>query len=272
MIKTVATLPNRSLFRALNSLSMEIDTRDFPIKRRRSIEVVLGSFSLTLQRVIFLDLLSSGLRPADPFDAVDWTNTPIKKRLLDLEGDISWTQLQVLNQGFDLIREAATNSGYEFRFSDPRALFVQILKDERQDSINLILTDRCSAGMTLEQEREMRTFQSKLFRGRASQSEETQALEKWRSEPWLNFCLYGIWHERFRHKPLREAWEKFLKAHKAYLSFLRSKEVRNRASNIVYNYGQPVLSKTMQPVRWAEPTPVPPYMPYMPYIIKVTDS
>lgn len=252
----------KSLVQALVSIP-DLNPLEFEVKRRPGVLYVRGRFDLLMQRLVYLDLLSLGYRPPDPFDATVWGEHDLERRLIELKANLAWAKLNVLNHGFDLIRDEAIREGHDFPFANPRLLFAHILREQRDFELEPILSDGLNQGQSLEEQRRNGALQSKLYRGRLSDSEEGQAQEKQflqscRSRLWSGFWLWAIWKYRFKggsHRELRNAWECFMREHKAFCHFLNSKNHVGNLTAVVFNQGQPIRSSTKTPAQWS-PQPI----------------
>lgn len=234
---------------------------EFKPKLRHGVSYIQGRFELLCTRIFYLDGLFLGHRESDPFDSIDWRNYAVERRILELKADLAWAKLQVINHGFDLIREAALADGHEFNFQSPRELFAQILKEQRDHELEPIIANSIAPnGATLKEERQIGALQSKFYRGRFETArEELEFLEFCRKQLWSGFWIYAIWSHRHRGgqwEELRNSWKRFLKAHKALLEFLNSPTVRaNGASTLQWSQGAAISSATKRAVK-PDPKPI----------------
>jgi hypothetical protein len=210
-----------------------------PLRLRPGLRYVEGRFELILRRINYLDTIFLGFRHTDPFDLIDWEQFDLERQILEARGDLSWSKMRVLNVGFDLIQEIALQEGRDFDFDSPRELFIAMLKEQFQFEIEPLLKDDIVQGQTLGDQRKIGKQQSALFRGRLEGTvEEQEFLQSALRNGWSGFWLYAIWKTRFT-SPIRDEWNRFLKAHKAMVAIVNDSRV---AGSLQWTKGTPVTS------------------------------
>ncbi len=231
------------------SLRPQIVSQVLPLKMpprlRAGAQHFEGRFELILQRINYLDALYLGYRPRDPFDDVGFGEFETERHQLELKANQLWCKLRLLNSGFDIIREVALKQGIEFPFSEPRSLFVEIVKEQFRFDASPLLADGISVGATLSETRRAAVLQSKLFRGRAELDEEKAFLDSCQNNGWSGFWMVAIWRHRFK-KQLCEDWKRFCQAHKASTALLNDEKITGTTN---WTQGRPTTQsrKVQQP-------------------------
>jgi hypothetical protein len=198
----------------------------------------VGKLELQIRYINYLDAVYFGVRPADPFDAVEWGGHGFERENLRLRANLMWCQLRLVILGFDSIREAALKEGRDFPFENPRMLFVEILREQFSQDCKALLADGILQGSSITEIRKTGKQQSALYRGRhGGDSVEQEFLDICKRSGWSGFWKYAIWDKRFS-KSLRHDWERFLRSHKAEVAFT----TQNQCTSVFFTKGRPVTT------------------------------
>jgi hypothetical protein len=198
-------------------------------------------------RIDYLQQKQMGFLIDDPANLL---TIPILKTKLIVRSDYFFCFLQVIIDGFDIIKSAAHRKGKDFPFNNPREVLAAICKEQAQEQINEITSRDIGNGVTISQARKEQSLIGKFYRGSLS-DEETEALCLFFEDSGLltGFVIASIYQgtgKRYLKK--WHSWQQFKKAHKNYCKYLNSPETHL----VKWEGGHPVWTDTCQPVLYEE--------------------
>ena len=174
-------------------------------------------------RIDYLQMVQCGFLPEDP---KEWLSDRALKEWLQIYTDYLFGILQVVINGFAIIKQAALRAGLDFRFKNPRELFTEICKDFSSVQVAEATDKGVGVGSTLNETRDQQGVMNKLYRGTLSKEDRKAILEFLESSvaysTWGAFWLYAILRDAEpRYLKNWDSWEKLSKAHKALYQFLK---------------------------------------------------
>lgn len=243
MISIIARLPDAPMIAFRNDFQAEY------FKQQQAIWQWLG------KRLDYLQRLQMGFRLVDPLETL--VLHPRIREFLIVESEQKFAFLNLINKGFDHIKEAAALCNREFPFDNPRELFSEVCR-QQASSIQVMEISDINQGCTLNEYRKHLVFLNSLYRDREEPEVTNQFLAEFKTSPsWQYFSLYAIWNYRNK-KPLKHYWNEYLKAFKAVIRLQHDTSERGGAkiARLKWNTGNPVISATGKPASYA-PLPKP---------------
>jgi hypothetical protein len=175
-------------------------------------------------RIDYLQAKQLGFLPQDPLDHPLFD--PRFKPWIAVESQYYFAILQIVIEGWELVKEAALRENREFPFKNPKELIIEIFREKSLEyASDKVFSPELGAGFTLNEIRQNFRKSSKFLRGRLEPTDEARELEACRKGRWREFIVFAIWRYRFRgkqYKKLQQAWKSFLDAHKAMSAFIHS--------------------------------------------------
>jgi hypothetical protein len=166
----------------------------------------------------YCQLKQAGYLPKDPLAGLP----PSYAESLKIEGNFLLAQLELIINGWDLIKEAAANQGREFNFNCPRLLFTELCRQEAMDELKFTLSNGYNLGDGTEETRKYFRDLSKFYRDRMSEDEYAFWLHTHQScEYWSRFIIFAVWEQR--HSKLKKVWKNYLYAHKQRVKMICDK-------------------------------------------------
>lgn len=208
-------------------------------------------------RIDYFQKYQLGYRPEDPID--DPLLHPLHKEYYNLISCWLFDIFNMLNHGFEHIRDASIQNGKDFPFQNPRELFVQVCRELSENGVKNATSRNINQGSTLNQVREDLALINELFRERLDEPNKkgritkTQLLAIYQaSHSWCEFWIYALFKHRLKPE-LRDYTNKFLRSHKTLLSFFKKSRTRGNYQLGVnkWNCGQAVDSATGKAVRYS---------------------
>ena len=201
-------------------------------------------------RLDYLQKVQMGFRPPDPLEKGDLY--PQHRQSLDVISRYKFAMLNLMNAGFDTIRDVARSESRNFPFHDPRELFTEMCSQEA-NSIEKIANKEFEQNSTLNEDREYRVFLNAFYRDRLEPETSNQFLNELKTSPlWDYFCIYALWNLRYK-TPLKRYWQDFLKSYKELIRLYSDTKYHDGAKlcKIKWNSGHAVVSETGKPAKYA---------------------
>ncbi len=144
-------------------------------------------------RIDYLQMVQCGFSPKDPKNLV--TDQQLQEHL-KLYTDYIFAILQVVIDGFSIIKQAALRAELNFCFNNPRELFVEICKGFSSERVNAVINRGISTDPTLKDYRHQQKVMGKLYRDTLPQNEREAVLKEMecciKHSAWSIFWLYAI--------------------------------------------------------------------------------
>jgi hypothetical protein len=158
------------------------------------------------QYLEYCQLKQAGYLPSHPLEALP----EVVKGCLIIEGDYLLALLQIMIDGWEIIKATAIKEGRNFDFDCPRSLFIEACKQEAEFTLKHCLNDGYDS---TNEAREYFRQSNAFYRDRLETKEHDQWMEVHKTcNHWSRFVLYATWQHK--HTKLKKSWEIYLKAYK----------------------------------------------------------
>jgi hypothetical protein len=193
-----------------------------------------------------------GFLPAEP---IPKSLHPLLQEQLHVIAEYLFWLLQVLIEGFDDVKNFASQRQRNFPFTEPRELFVGICTEFSSMEIAPIVSDDVGVGETLTEVRVSQSLTGKFFRFSLTPEKEAQlcsSLEETGFYYGLAIAAIYSTSKTYLKKLTNkrgQTWKQFRNAHKAMNNFC-NKQYKGDGSlcTITWNAGHPVFSQNGKPV------------------------
>jgi hypothetical protein len=205
-------------------------------------------FWITLAyRIDYLQRVQIGFSLTDP---IDYIEEPILKIKLKVYSDFYFQSLQVIIDGFDVIKTYASKKERNFPFHHPRELLAAVCRQAAEFGVAEATSPDLNIGMTTTEVRKLVSDMGKFYRGTLPE-ESIDKLCDWfegdkdDEEIWWGLTIAALYRVvGIQRLQKWNSWKNFLKAYKSYQRYLNDK----RTFTTRWNAGVPVFSATDSPV------------------------
>lgn len=144
---------------------------------------------------------------------------PAFKELISITANGFLAELNLMNIGWDLIKNFAAENKTDFPFENPRQMLAERCKQLSILQAQNFLTNDINQGTTLDEVREHYRYCTAFMRDRLDPDEEKTAFSALlNSGDWFGFTVCAIWDSRldnnYKKGKLKQAWKNFLQSFK----------------------------------------------------------
>jgi hypothetical protein len=212
-------------------------------------------YQMVATRIDYLQARQLGFLPNDPSEHPLLTLS--HKNWLKAYSQLLFSTLQIVVNGWELIREAALKDCRQFNFANPRKLFVEICREDINTyALEHVFSHGANRGIQLKELRRLYREEAKFYRGGFYENEEEKLLEL-RAGNWEKFCIFAIWNYRLRCKNigLKYAWKSFFEAHKIINRLIQETKIAEDGGQTIslqWHNGEAFNFATSTPVQWVD--------------------
>jgi hypothetical protein len=217
------------------------------VEQLRYIQEQRNFWTTVAHRIDYLQRIQLGFSLTDP---IDYIEEPILKIKLKVYSDFYFQSLQVIIDGFDVIKAYTSKQERNFPFHHPRELLAAICRQTAEYRVEEATSPDLSVGMTATEARQITSDMGKFYRG-ALEEEVIDKLCAWfegdegEEDLWWGLTIAALYRVvGIKRLQKWNSWKDFLKAYKSYQRYLNDK----RTFTIRWNTGVPVFSATDSPV------------------------
>jgi hypothetical protein len=236
---------HRELITALSLLPEFSSSMIWHTEQAKELEIERNTWKCIGIRIDYLQMIQLGFCPTDPADAI---TEPILKEKLIVHSNYIFAMLQVVIQGFDVIRNRAQQEQREFPFANPRQVIAQICREDAQRKVKDITSPELNVGSSVSEIRDGQSFMNKFYRGKFLDQEKEEICKAFDDTGLLmGFVLASVYRGvKYRYLKKWESWNQLGRAHKDFYRYLK----KSTTHTVKHNVGRAFWSDTCQPVNY----------------------